>query len=207
MMGRIYMAQQHYSRAVESLQQVLDQDKELVSETLPMLQECYQHLQQPQVWAEFLKRCVEENTGATAELLLGDILEQEQGTEAAQVYITRQLQRHPTMRVFHRLMDFHLNDAEDGRAKRACWCCATWSASKSAPNRAIPAASAASPHNRSTGTVLPAAPGQASNLSAAWTASNGIVVLNAQRIYPLSYNILRDVTNQPFQTLSARVFA
>ncbi|EHD21152.1 MULTISPECIES: lipopolysaccharide assembly protein LapB [Brenneria] len=119
MMGRIYMAQQHYSRAVESLQQVLDQDKELVSETLPMLQECYQHLQQPQVWAEFLKRCVEENTGATAELLLGDILEQEQGTEAAQVYITRQLQRHPTMRVFHRLMDFHLNDAEDGRAKES----------------------------------------------------------------------------------------
>ncbi|PWC16372.1 lipopolysaccharide assembly protein LapB [Brenneria corticis] len=119
MMGRIYMAQQQYSRAVESLQQVLDQDKELVSETLPMLQECYQHLQQLQVWAEFLKRCVEENTGATAELLLGDILEQEQGTEAAQVYITRQLQRHPTMRVFHRLMDFHLNDAEDGRAKES----------------------------------------------------------------------------------------
>ncbi|MCL2892182.1 lipopolysaccharide assembly protein LapB [Brenneria tiliae] len=119
MMGRIYMAQQQYPRAVDSLQQVLDQDKELVSETLPMLQECYQHLQQPQVWAEFLKRCVEENTGATAELLLGDILEQEQGTEAAQIYITRQLQRHPTMRVFHRLMDFHLNDAEDGRAKES----------------------------------------------------------------------------------------
>ncbi|MFC3395426.1 lipopolysaccharide assembly protein LapB [Brenneria rubrifaciens] len=119
MMGRIYMAQQDYARAVDSLQQVLFQDKNLVSETLPMLQECYQHLQQPLNWADFLKRCVEENTGATAELMLADILEHEQGAEAAQIYINRQLQRHPTMRVFHRLMDFHLHEAEDGRAKES----------------------------------------------------------------------------------------
>ncbi|MDG0795748.1 lipopolysaccharide assembly protein LapB [Pectobacterium punjabense] len=117
MMGRIYMAQQNYSRAVEALRQVLDQDKELVSETLPMLQECYQHLDKPLDWANFLKRCVEENTGATAELMLADILEREEGAEVAQAYINRQLQRHPTMRVFHRLMDFHLHEAEDGRTK------------------------------------------------------------------------------------------
>ncbi|QTF08558.1 lipopolysaccharide assembly protein LapB [Brenneria izadpanahii] len=119
MLGRIYMAQQQYARAVDALQQVLDQDKELVSETLPMLQECYQHLQQPQAWAEFLTRCVEENSGATAELMLADIIEQQHGTEATEVYINRQLQRHPTMRVFHRLMDYHLNEAEDGRAKES----------------------------------------------------------------------------------------
>ncbi|POD95313.1 lipopolysaccharide assembly protein LapB [Pectobacterium odoriferum] len=117
MMGRIYMAQQDYSRAVEALRQVLDQDKELVSETLPMLQECYQNLDKPLDWANFLKRCVEENTGATAELMLADILEREEGAEVAQAYINRQLQRHPTMRVFHRLMDFHLHEAEDGRTK------------------------------------------------------------------------------------------
>ncbi|WP_409310836.1 lipopolysaccharide assembly protein LapB [Pectobacterium sp. B1J-3] len=119
MLGRIYMAQQEYERAVEALQQVLDQDKAFVSETLPMLQECYQHLQQPQKWSDFLKRCVEENSGATAELMLADILEQEQGADVAQVYINRQLQRHPTMRVFHRLIDFHLSEAEDGRAKES----------------------------------------------------------------------------------------
>src|SRR5690606_23678164 len=66
MVGRIYMAQGEYAKAVESFKRVLDQDKDLVSETLPMLQECYQHLpQQEAAWAEFLKRCVEENCGAT----------------------------------------------------------------------------------------------------------------------------------------------
>ena len=71
MFGRIYMAQNDYAKAAESLQRVLSQDKELVSETLPMLQECYTHLpEQQHNWAEFLKRCVEENTGATADLML-----------------------------------------------------------------------------------------------------------------------------------------
>ncbi len=65
----------------------------------------------------FLRRCVEENAGATAELMLAQILEQREGVEAAQNYVTRQLERHPTMRVFHKLMDYHLNEAEEGRAK------------------------------------------------------------------------------------------
>ncbi|PKH26821.1 lipopolysaccharide assembly protein LapB [Enterobacterales bacterium CwR94] len=119
MMGRILMAKGDYSHAVGHLQRVLEQDKELVSETLPMLETCYQEMQQPGHWAEYLRRCVEENTGAVAELYLADIIEQHEGGEVAQLYINRQLQRHPTMRVFHRLMDFHLSEAEDGRAKES----------------------------------------------------------------------------------------
>ena len=119
MMGRIFMAKSDYAKAVGHLQRVIEQDRELVSETLEMLESCYQHLNQPEAWADYLRRCVEENTGALAELYLADILEREQGAEVAQVYINRQLQRHPTMRVFHRLMDFHLHEAEDGRAKES----------------------------------------------------------------------------------------
>ena len=62
---------------------------------------------------------MEENAGATAELMLAQILEQREGVEAAQNYVTRQLERHPTMRVFHKLMDYHLNEAEEGRAKES----------------------------------------------------------------------------------------
>ncbi len=119
MQGRIFLAQGEYSKAADALKRVLEQDKEVVSETLPMLQECYQHLGNRLEWAEFLKRCVDENTGATAELMLAEILQQEEGREVAQLYINRQLQRHPTMRVFHHLMDYHLADAEEGRAKES----------------------------------------------------------------------------------------
>ncbi len=44
MMGRIFMAKGEFAKAVESLQRVIAQDKELVSETLEMLQTCYQQL-------------------------------------------------------------------------------------------------------------------------------------------------------------------
>ncbi|MFH2894197.1 lipopolysaccharide assembly protein LapB [Klebsiella pneumoniae] len=119
MMGRVWMEKGDYAKAVESLERVIDQDKELVGEMLEMLQTCYQQLGKTDEWEVFLRRCVEENAGATAELMLAQILEQREGVEAAQNYVTRQLERHPTMRVFHKLMDYHLNEAEEGRAKES----------------------------------------------------------------------------------------
>ncbi|HDE1189513.1 TPA: lipopolysaccharide assembly protein LapB [Klebsiella quasipneumoniae] len=119
MMGRVWMEKGDYAKAVESLERVIDQDKELVGETLEMLQTCYQQLGKADEWEVFLRRCVEENAGATAELMLAQILEQREGVEAAQNYVTRQLELHPTMRVFHKLMDYHLNEAEEGRAKES----------------------------------------------------------------------------------------
>ncbi|WP_312226913.1 lipopolysaccharide assembly protein LapB [Pseudescherichia sp.] len=119
MMGRVLMAKGDYAKAVESLLRVIDQDKELVSETLEMLQTCYLQLGKNAEWAEFLTRCVEENVGATADLMLAEIIDQREGQDQAQMAVTRQLQRHPTMRVFHKLMDYHLHDAEEGRAKES----------------------------------------------------------------------------------------
>lgn len=119
MMGRVFMASGEYAKAVECLLKVIDQDKDLVSETLEMLQTCYLQLGKTDEWAAFLQRCVEENTGAAAELMLAEIVERREGVDAAQGYVTRQLQRHPTMRVFHKLMDYHLNEAEEGRAKES----------------------------------------------------------------------------------------
>ena len=119
MMGRVLMANGDYAKAVESLLRVIDQDKELVSETLEMLQTCYLQLGKTEEWAEFLTRCVEENVGATADLMLAEIIDRQEGQDQAQVAVTRQLQRHPTMRGFHKLMDYHLQDAEEGRAKES----------------------------------------------------------------------------------------
>ncbi|MBZ7749544.1 lipopolysaccharide assembly protein LapB [Klebsiella michiganensis] len=119
MIGRVWMEKGDYAKAVESLERVIEQDKELVGETLEMLQTCYQQLGKTDEWEAFLRRCAEENTGATADLMLAQILEQREGVDAAQNYVTRQLERHPTMRVFHKLIDYHINEAEEGRAKES----------------------------------------------------------------------------------------
>lgn len=119
MMGRVWMEKGDYAKAVESLERIIEQDKELVGETLEMLQTCYQQLGKIDEWEAFLRRCADENTGATADLMLAQILEQREGIESAQNYVTRQLERHPTMRVFHKLIDYHINEAEEGRAKQS----------------------------------------------------------------------------------------
>ncbi|MDC9580490.1 lipopolysaccharide assembly protein LapB [Xenorhabdus sp. PR6a] len=119
MLGRIYMAQGEYRKATHALKRILDQDKQLISESLSMLQECYQYLSQPDEWQSFVQRCVEEQSGAIAELYMADILEKKEGRDVAQIYINRQLERHPTMRLFYRLMDYHLAEAEEGRAKES----------------------------------------------------------------------------------------
>ncbi|PHM45434.1 lipopolysaccharide assembly protein LapB [Xenorhabdus mauleonii] len=119
MFGRIYMAQHEYAKAIDALKRVLEQDKELISESLSMLKECYQHLSQPDEWEVFVQRCVEEKCGAIAELHMADIIEKKEGRDIAQNFINRQLERHPTMKLFYRLMDYHLADAEEGRAKES----------------------------------------------------------------------------------------
>lgn len=119
MLGRIYIARGDYPRAVENLQRVIEQDSELVSETLEMLQTCYFNLDKLDEWVAFLRRCVEENVGAGAELMLANLLEEREGRENTQSWIVKQLQRHPTMRVFHRLIDYQVTEAEEGRAKES----------------------------------------------------------------------------------------
>lgn len=119
MLGRIWIARNDDSKAINELKRVIEQDKDFVSETIPMLHECYQRLERPDEWLDYLKRCVAEKTGSSAELMLADELEQREGRDVAQNYINRQLQSHPTMRGFYRLMNYQLADAEEGRAKES----------------------------------------------------------------------------------------
>ncbi|EKT56196.1 lipopolysaccharide assembly protein LapB [Providencia sneebia] len=117
MKGRIFIEQGHYDKAINVLKQVYEQDRELVAETLPLLFECYQNIGDIDSWEHYLRQCVAGNSGAIAELYLADIIVEKKNREAAASYINDQIQRHPTMRLFYRLMEYHLQDAEEGRAK------------------------------------------------------------------------------------------
>lgn len=117
MKGRIFIEQGHYDKAINVLKQVYEQDRELVAETLPLLFECYQNIGDIDSWEHYLRQCVAGNSGAIPELYLADIIVEKKNREAAASYINDQIQRHPTMRLFYRLMEYHLQDAEEGRAK------------------------------------------------------------------------------------------
>ncbi|WGL97030.1 lipopolysaccharide assembly protein LapB [Arsenophonus sp. aPb] len=119
MKGRIHIARGEYEKAISILKQVFDQDRDLVSDTLAMLYECYYHLVAWDDWEAYIQQCVAGDCGATAQLYLAEIIEKRKGPEKAQIFIKQQLERHPTMRLFYKLIDYHLADAEEGRAKES----------------------------------------------------------------------------------------
>lgn len=118
-MDWVWVEKSDYAKAVESLERVIDQDRKLVGEMLEILRTCYQQLDKAEEWEVFLRHCVDENTGAIAELMLVQILKRREGVEVTQNYVTRQLKRYPIMCVFHKLMDYHPNEAEGRRAKES----------------------------------------------------------------------------------------
>ena len=119
MLGRILIVQNKTEEAIESLKQILQQDKAFIGEALPLLNECYNKLNQQDEFKQFLQLCVDKDTGNVAELMLADIIEKQNGLDSAQYYMYRELLKHPNLKGFYRLMDYHVADAEQGKAKNS----------------------------------------------------------------------------------------
>lgn len=116
-LGKLYLEAEDYQNTIKYLEQVLEQDSDFVSEVLPTLAECYHHLGQEDELLNFLRQCIVNKAGVSAELMLAQLVAKHDGVGAAQELLTRQLVKNPTMKGFYRLMDYHLAEAEEGRAK------------------------------------------------------------------------------------------
>ncbi|WP_334326946.1 lipopolysaccharide assembly protein LapB [Gilliamella apicola] len=119
MLGRIMIVQNRTEEAIESLKQILQQDKAFIGEALPILNECYNKLDKQDEFQQFLQLCVDKDTGNVAELMLADLIEKQNGLDSAQNYMYRELLKHPNLKGFYRLMDYHVADAEQGKAKES----------------------------------------------------------------------------------------
>ena len=116
-LGKLYLGNEQYQKTIDHMEQVLDQDIDLVSEVLPTLADCYHHLGQEEQLVEFLRKCIAKKAGVSAELMLAQLVAHHENTGSAQELLTKQLVKNPTMKGFYRLIDYHLAEAEEGRAK------------------------------------------------------------------------------------------
>ncbi|MCG9596719.1 lipopolysaccharide assembly protein LapB [Vibrio sp. Isolate25] len=116
-LGKIYLEVEDYAKTIKHMEMVLEQDTDFISEVLPTLADCYHHLGQEEELLDFLRQCIAAKAGVSAELMLAQLVAQHEGPGSAQELLTRQLVKNPTMKGFYRLMDYHLADAEEGRAK------------------------------------------------------------------------------------------
>ncbi|MDG3087650.1 lipopolysaccharide assembly protein LapB [Vibrio hannami] len=116
-LGKMYLENEDYKSTIKYMEMVLEQDIDFIAEVLPTIAECYHHLGQEQQLVEFLRASISAGAGVSAELMLAQMVAHHEGTASAQTLLTRQLLKNPTMKGFHRLMDYHLAEAEEGRAK------------------------------------------------------------------------------------------
>lgn len=118
-LGKLYLENDDYRHTIQYMQMVLEQDIDFIGEVLPTLAECYHHIGKEGELVEFLRECIINDAGVSAELMLAQLVAQHDGAGAAQELLTRQLVKNPTMKGFYRLIDYHLIEAEEGRAKES----------------------------------------------------------------------------------------
>lgn len=118
-LGKLYLENDDYRHTIQYMQMVLEQDIDFIGEVLPTLAECYHHIGKEGELVEFLRECIINEAGVSAELMLAQLVAQHDGAGAAQELLTRQLVKNPTMKGFYRLIDYHLIEAEEGRAKES----------------------------------------------------------------------------------------
>lgn len=116
-LAKLDFAKENYKDAIRMLELVFEQDPEFTSEALPLLSQAYHQIDRKSALIKFIQYCIDKDTCATAELMMSDILCESDGPAIAQNFLTRQLTKNPTMKGFHKLMELHVEQVDDERAK------------------------------------------------------------------------------------------
>lgn len=117
MLADLYIKQKEYKSAVDILENILTQNAAYIGEVLHSLKFCYQQLNQLDNFELFLIKASRENNNSAVALMLADLIEEKDGRAAAQLQLYQQLQQNPATLIFHRFIQYQINDAEKGRGK------------------------------------------------------------------------------------------
>lgn len=113
----LYIARQDYKSAIKQLENVVTQDVDFVTEVLTRIELCFSQQKDPHAFLHWLDQAWSQGAGASVGLKLAEYLAESQGVEQGESLVAKQLQKNPTMKGFYQLMVYHLELAEEGRAK------------------------------------------------------------------------------------------
>lgn len=111
--GSLYEEEGEYEKAIKVYEKVEKQDIEYIPEVIDNLLSCYARLGKPYEVMSYLSRLVGKSTGLSPMLAQAGLIQRRDGNEAAEIYITEQLRRRPSVRGLDRLIEVHLADCEE----------------------------------------------------------------------------------------------
>lgn len=113
------IAAKSYQQAIHSLENVFHQNPDYIGEVLSTLKHCYSELEQLDNFELFLIRVAQLVKNDEVDLSLAKLIEEKDGKSAAQAKLYQQLTKKPSTLIFHRFIQYQIDDAEEGRGKES----------------------------------------------------------------------------------------
>ncbi len=117
LLAELDMEEENYPQAIKNLEEVLRQNPDYIGEVLSSLKLCYKKLDQLDNFELFLIRAEQQVKNDEVDLALAKLLEEKDGKAAAQTKLYQQLSKKPSTLIFHRFIQYQIDDAEEGRGK------------------------------------------------------------------------------------------
>lgn len=118
-MADYYTQNAQLEKAAEILEQVPELDIDFTEVILERLYGLHQQLNTQQSLIAYLQRIVGLGGGASAVILLANLIAEFKSVEEAQTFMLQELRRNPTMKGFNHLMTYHLKLAQSDNEKES----------------------------------------------------------------------------------------
>jgi lipopolysaccharide biosynthesis regulator YciM len=117
-LAQFLVEQQRYKEASRWIDDLPEIDVDLLSDYVPLVEQIYEGLVDERGFREYLERAMRLGAGASVTLKLATLIEHD-NIGSAQRMVLDELKRRPTMRGFHKLIDYHVQQAEPGQARQS----------------------------------------------------------------------------------------
>ena len=108
--GRLDLMENNDTGAIRAFERVARHDVDFLPEVLPQLMECYERRNELMRARGFLQEVIEQYAGVTPLLALTELIERDEGPQAAQEFLARQLVQRPSVRGESVLLDKALDN-------------------------------------------------------------------------------------------------
>ncbi len=113
----IYLKNNQNKECKQSLTQLISTDPDLVAEVLVSAREVYLRDKDLDGYKDFLQQALANGAGVSVTVALVQLCLDINEIDDAESILLGAMQRHPTMKGFHQLMQIHVQQAENGSAK------------------------------------------------------------------------------------------
>jgi lipopolysaccharide biosynthesis regulator YciM len=108
----------HFAIAIRYLRKVKEQDPVFIAETIPLLRQCHQQLEDEQGFLQYLSDSFDRYPSATLLLTLAENIRASKGELAASEYLGAALKRRPSLRGLAKMVELSI-DGSSGRSKES----------------------------------------------------------------------------------------